>query len=155
MVCGTHWPARSAPGPVWREERRTTIRTLLLPLDDFHLAVLLAICLHAGFAGVRVNLSLFALSLKASPFTVGVILSLLALLPTLFSVHTGRVIDRIGVRRPLVVGTVTVIGGILLGFLVPRLEMLFLVSCLVGSGFMLFHIAINNMAGEMGHPPCC
>jgi predicted MFS family arabinose efflux permease len=114
--------------------------------------VLLAICLHAGFAGVRVNLSLFALSLQASPFTVGSILSLLALLPTLFSVHAGRVIDRIGVRRPLLVGTATVICGIALAFLVPRLDMLFVVSCLVGSGFMLFHIAANHIAGEMGEP---
>jgi predicted MFS family arabinose efflux permease len=90
--------------------------------------------------------------LQASPFTVGLILSLLALLPTLFSVHTGRVIDRIGVRRPLLAGTVSVICGIALAVLVPRLDMLFLVSCIVGSGFMLFHIAVNHMAGRMGEP---
>ena len=114
--------------------------------------MLLAISLHAAFAGVRVSLSLFALSLKASPFTVGLILSLLALLPTLFSVHAGRVIDRIGVRRPQLAGTVSVICGIALAFLVPRLETLFVVSCLVGSGFMLFHIAVNHIAGELGQP---
>ena len=114
--------------------------------------MLLAISLHAAFAGVRVSLSLFALSLKASPFTVGLILSLLALLPTLFSVHAGRVIDRIGVRRPQLAGTVSVVCGIALAFLVPRLEMLFMVSCLVGSGFMLFHIAVNHIAGELGRP---
>ena len=82
-----------------------------MPLDNFRLTVLLAISLHAAFAGVRVSLSLFALSLKASPFTVGVILSLLALLPTLFSVHAGRGIDRIGVRRPLLIGAGSVMGG--------------------------------------------
>ena len=122
------------------------------PLDNFHLALLLTISLHAGFAGFRVTLSLFALSLQASPFTVGVILSLLALLPTLLSVPTGRAIDRIGVRRPQLVGTGMVIFGLALAFLVPRLEMLFVVSCLVGSGFMLFHIAVNHMAGESGAP---
>ena len=122
------------------------------PLDDFHLALLLAILLHAGFAGFRVTLSLFALSLQASPFIVGVILSLLALLPTLFSVHTGRAIDRIGVRWPQLVGTGSVACGLALVFLVPRLEMLFVASCLAGSGFMLFHIAVNHMAGESGAP---
>jgi len=75
-----------------------------------------------------VSLSLFALSLKASPFTVGLILSLLALLPTLFSVHAGRVIDRIGVRRPQLAGTASAICGIALAFLVPRLETLFMVN---------------------------
>ena len=95
---------RSGPSPGRSAAPRTgvAIRKSLVSLDNFHLALLLAISLHAGFAGIRVTLSLFALSLKASPFTVGLILSLLALLPTLFSVHTGRAIDRIGVRWPLV-----------------------------------------------------
>src|SRR5512136_748698 len=123
-----------------------------MSLRNLHLMVLLAISLYTAFAGVRVNLSLFALSLQASPFTVGSIISLLALLPMLFSVHAGRGIDRIGVRRPLLAGTASVICGIVLAFLVPRLEMLFLVSCLVGSGFMLVHIAVNHMAGESGEP---
>jgi MFS family permease len=123
-----------------------------MPLDDLRLVVLLAVSLHVAFAGVRVSLSLFALSLQAAPFTVGSILSLLALLPMLFSVHAGRVIDRIGVRGPLLVGTASVICGIGLAFLVPRLEMLFAVSCLVGSGFMLVHIAVNHVTGETGRP---
>src|SRR5512138_1865715 len=103
--------------------------------------------LHVAFAGARVDLSLFALSLQASPFTVGVILSLLALLPTLFSVPAGRGIDRIGVRRPLLAGSVSVLCGTALAFVVPRLETLFVVSCLVGSGFMLAHIAVNHLTG--------
>ena len=123
-----------------------------MPRDNLHLVVLLAMSLHVAFAGIRVSLSLFALSLQASPFTVGSILSLLAVLPMLFSVHAGRAIDRIGVRRPLLAGTTSVICGVVLAFLVHRLEMLFLVSCLVGSGFMLFHIAVNHMAGVMGQP---
>lgn len=123
-----------------------------MPVDNLHLVVLLAVSLHVAFAGVRVCLSLFALSLQASPFTVGAILSLLALLPTLFSVHAGRGIDRIGARRPLLAGSASVICGTALAFLVPRLEMLFLVSCLVGSGFMLFHIAVNHIVGELGQP---
>jgi predicted MFS family arabinose efflux permease len=99
---------------------------------------------------VRVGVSLFALHLRASPFTVGVIVSLLAMLPMLFSVHAGRGIDRVGVRRPLLAGTVMVIAGTALAFLVPQLQILFLVSCVVGSGFMLAHIAVNHMTGELG-----
>lgn len=121
-----------------------------MPLNNLSLIVLLAMSLHIAFCGVRVTLSLFALSLQASPFTVGAILSLLAVLPTLFSVPAGRGIDRIGVRWPLLAGTTGVIGGTTLAFLVPRLELLFIVSCLVGSGFMLVYIAVNHLAGELG-----
>lgn len=122
------------------------------PEVNFYLVVLLAVSLHVAFAGSRVTLSLFALSLHASPFTVGLIMSLLALLPMLFSVHAGRIIDRIGVRGPMLGGAAAVICGIVLVVLWPRLETLFVVSALVGSGFMLFHIAANHVAGVVGRP---
>ena len=118
----------------------------------FYLVVLPTVLLHLAFAGFRVNLSLFALSLHASPFTVGVIVSLMALLPMTFAIGAGRIIDRIGVRKPMLLGSCAAIAGLALVFAVPRLEMLFLVSPLVGSGFMLFHIAVNHAMGVLGRP---
>ena len=110
------------------------------------------ILLHIAFAGCRILAPLFALHLEASPFTVGIIMSLLGVLPMIFSVSAGRVIDRIGVRRPMLAGACTVIVGLLLAVAVPRLEMLFLVTPLVGSGFVLFHIAVNHAAGVLSGP---
>ena len=51
------------------------------------------IALHLAYTGARVTLSLFALHLQASPFTVGILLSLLARLPMFVSVAVGRVIE--------------------------------------------------------------
>jgi MFS family permease len=45
--------------------------------------------------------TLFALELGASEFTTGVLMSLFALLPAVLSVSAGRLIDRAGPRRPL------------------------------------------------------
>jgi hypothetical protein len=67
---------------------------------NLRLVVVLTILLHPAFAGSRVTLSLFAISLNATPFTVGVIMSLPAILPMLFSVHAGWVIDRPHRRAP-------------------------------------------------------
>lgn len=114
--------------------------------------VLPTILLHFAFAGCRINLSLFALSLQASPFTVGVIVSLLALLPMTFAISAGRIIDRIGVRKPMLLGACSTIAGLALAYAVPRLEMLFIASPLVGAGFMLYHIAVNHAAGTLGRP---
>lgn len=119
---------------------------------NLHLVALLTILLHLAFAGSRVTLSLFAISLNASPFTVGLIMSLLAALPMLFSLHAGRAIDRIGVRKPMLLGAGAVVAGMLLACAVPRLETLFVVSALAGSGFILFHIAVNHVAGVIGRP---
>lgn len=114
--------------------------------------LLLTILLHLTFAGSRVTLSLFALHLQASAMTVGILISLLAAVPLLFSVGWGRTIDRIGVRKPLLIGAVAVLGATLLALAVPRLEVLFVVSAVIGSGFMLVHICVNQVAGLVGEP---
>jgi predicted MFS family arabinose efflux permease len=117
---------------------------------NFTLVCILTVLIHINVAGSRIDLSLFALNLGASPLTVGLLMSLLALLPMLFSVYVGRAIDRIGIRQPMLTGSACIMLGSVLAFLWPRLEMLFVTSCLVGSGFMLFHIAVNHAAAALG-----
>ncbi len=111
-----------------------------------------SILLHIANSGSRVLLPLFALKLGASPFTVGVIVSLMGLFPMLFVISVGRMIDRIGVRKPMLAGGAIVIAGLALAVVVPRLETLFLVSPLLGCGFMLFQIAVNHATGMIGLP---
>ena len=110
----------------------------------------LTVLLHLSFAGMRVLLSLFALHLHASPLTVGLLMSVLAAVPMAFSVLWGRYVDRVGTRRPMLLGTAAVVAAGVVGFSLPRVEALFLVSALAGSGFMLFHIAVNQAAGLLG-----
>ena len=117
-----------------------------------YLVVLPTLLLHLAFAGCRVNLSLYALNLHASPLTVGILLSLLALLPMMFAVRAGRMIDRIGVRKPMLLGTVIVIAGLVIAVAIPRLEAMYAVSLIVGAGFMLYHIAVNHAVGVIGRP---
>ncbi|TMH55073.1 MAG: MFS transporter, partial [Betaproteobacteria bacterium] len=61
---------------------------------------------HSVFAGMRVSVSLYAIHLHATPFTVGVLMGLYALLPMLSAVSMGRLIDRIGARVPMLFGSV-------------------------------------------------
>ena len=121
-------------------------------LRNLYLIVVMTVLVHLAFAGARVTLSLFAIHQGASPLTVGALISLLAILPMLFSVHAGRVVDRIGIRRPLITAAAMVVAGLLIACALPKLGMLFLVSALVGSGFMLFHIGVSHAAGVIGQP---
>ncbi len=116
------------------------------------LVFVLTILPHLAFAGARVNMSLFALHLGATPFTVGIIISLIAAVPMFFSVRWGRSIDRVGVFKPMLFGSGLVLAGLLLAFAFPRVETLFAVSVLAGSGFMLYHICINQAAALVGRP---
>jgi MFS family permease len=95
---------------------------------------------------------LFAHDLGASAFTTGLLLSLFAALPMLLSVATGRLIDRAGPARPLAVAFIALVVGNALPFMVPRLWILFLSSTVLGTAFMLVHIAMNSVFGAYGGP---
>jgi predicted MFS family arabinose efflux permease len=112
----------------------------------------LMVLAHLAFTGARVTLSLFALSLQGSTFTVGVLMSLLAAVPMVMAVHVGRWTDRVGVRGPVAMALVAMVAGALLPWLWPRIDSLYVSSVLLGSGFMLVHVAINNGVGNVTTP---
>ena len=114
--------------------------------------IALGIANHTALAGSRVVVSLEALRLGASTAVVGILLALYALLPMLFAVATGRLSDRVGVRRPMLAGSVALVAGSALPALVPGYTALFVSAAVVGVGFMLFQVPVQNATGEMGPP---
>jgi predicted MFS family arabinose efflux permease len=52
----------------------------------------------------------------------------------------------------MLAGAAMVLAAMVLGWAFPRLEMLFLVSPLAGSGFFLYHIAVGQAAALIGTP---
>jgi predicted MFS family arabinose efflux permease len=105
---------------------------------------------HLAFVGCRMTTILFALELGASEFTVGVLMSLFALLPMLLSVSAGRLIDRAGPRGPLVVSFIALALGAALPFFLQRIEILYASATLLGVSFMYVHIAMNSVFGAHG-----
>jgi predicted MFS family arabinose efflux permease len=112
--------------------------------------IALTILAHSAFNGSRMLVSLYAIQLHASPFTVGALMSFYSMLPMLFAVSAGRLVDRIGARWPLFGASAAVALGTFLPFVWPRLETLYAASTLIGSGFMVFHVAINQVVGALG-----
>ena len=114
--------------------------------------VALMVLVHVAFTGGRVAFSLYAIQLQASPFQVGLIVSLLSLVPMLLSVHFGRWTDRVGVAKPALISTVFTALGVGLPALAPSLLLLYAGSMVFGTAFMLLHIAINNAVGHASTP---
>jgi predicted MFS family arabinose efflux permease len=113
--------------------------------------VTLTVCVHTAFNGSRMLVSLYAIHLlHASDFTVGALLSSYAVLPMLIAVSAGRLVDRSGARWPLFGASAAVALGTLLPFVWPRLGVLFIASTLIGTGFMMCHVAVSQVVGGLG-----
>ena len=114
--------------------------------------MVLTVFAHAAFNGSRFTVSLYALSLKSSPLTVGALISLYSLLPMFLSVFAGRTIDRIGTARPLLWSSVVLACGVGIPALAPGLAALYFACAIIGLAFMVFHIAVQNAVGALSAP---
>jgi MFS family permease len=75
-------------------------------------------------------------------------LSFYALLPAFLSVSGGRWIDRIGLRRPMLLGTACLSLAVLTPFFAWDIGALDLASVSVGLAFMIYHLASQKAIGE-------
>jgi len=112
----------------------------------------LGILNHTVLTGSRVTISLYALSLGSSTFVVGILMGLYAFLPMLLAVAAGRLTDRIGLRKPMLVGSCGVAIAAALPCFVSGIAPLFVTTALLGISFMLFQLATQNATGMFGHP---
>ncbi len=107
---------------------------------------------HVALGAARVTTSLYALSLHASEFTVGTLIALFAVFPMLLAVPMGRVIDRSGVRRPLMAGCVIASLGVAIAASVKAIAALYVAAILIGTGFMAIFIGTQHAVGTLAAP---
>jgi MFS family permease len=112
----------------------------------------LSFLMHVGFGGGKMTLSLFALELNASPAAIGLMMSLMALFPTLIAVPLGKLSDRIGVRGPILIGLAGITLAMLLPVVRPGLDTLFVSAMLIGGSFTFYQVAVSNVIGGIGPP---
>ena len=114
--------------------------------------IAVAVTAHVALGAARVTTALYALSLHASPFTVGTLIALFAVFPMLLAVPMGRVIDRIGVRKPLMAGCLLASLGVVLAATVQGLTVLYPAAMLIGTGFMAIFIGAQHAVGTLSPP---
>lgn len=99
---------------------------------------------HASFTGARLALTLRGVDLQASPAVVGLLLSLVMLVPGLASVSIGRWTDRAGFRKPTACGLALLAGAEGVAACTGSVWGLGLAAILMGTGYIFAHIALNH-----------
>lgn len=105
---------------------------------------------NAGYKGVRIANTLYALELGAGPFDTGLMLSVYGLFPLLLAIHIGKISDRYGVRVPVAAGAIISVLGIVLPWFWPALPMLFISAAVSGAGFILVQVSMQALVGSLG-----
>jgi MFS family permease len=118
-------------------------------LKRIYLITALHASVHAPFLGSKVIVSLLALKLGADASMVGLLIACYAVPPLLLGVASGRLVDRIGMRVPMLLGATAIGLAMVAGFLWNALYALFGVALLVGIGFVLFMISVQNLVGAL------
>ena len=114
--------------------------------------IVLGVLNHTALTGSRVTVSLYALSLGASPFVVGTLMGLYSFLPMWLAIGAGRMSDRVGVRGPMLAGSCGIAVSAVLPRIFPGLPALFVTTSLIGLSFMLFQVATQHATGALGAP---
>ncbi|WP_420042402.1 MFS transporter [Bordetella genomosp. 9] len=107
---------------------------------------------HVALTGGRVTVSLSALHIGLSTLTVGILIAVFAVLPMVLSVKAGRWVDRVGIRRPMYIGTALIVAGTVVPAVASTRISLLLASCCIGIGFMLHQVATQNVLGQTHAP---
>ena len=115
-----------------------------------YLIVLINFLNQIGFSGSRVAVSLYALDLGASQFTIGVLVALYALCPVLLSIVIGKFADRVAPRLPMVTGTAGMGLALLLLPVFPGVTVLYVSSLLLGFCHQLYLIPMEAAVGGLG-----
>jgi MFS family permease len=108
--------------------------------------------LYTCVMGFRITTALAAVGMGLSPAAIGPMIATFSLVPMILGVRGGRMIDRVGVRRPMIAGTLLCAAGAAACAALPHPVVLTLGMACVGLGMMGFHLGMQHAAGEIGGP---
>lgn len=112
-----------------------------------YLTFAIAVIGFAASNAARIVFPLYALSLGAQPFEIGVLTSVFYVAPLLLSWPIGTFTDRVGPRWPLWLSVVTGTAGAVIPYYAGTMPALYAASVLSGLSFALFLGILQNLVG--------
>lgn len=116
------------------------------------LALLVVLLNMTAFRGSKVLVSLFALELGSGQIMLGVIVALYSLCPILLALYAGRLSDRLGVGRPLALGSLGIALSLALPGVLPSLPALYVSALLIGFSHVFYNVSMQNLVGMLSTP---
>lgn len=116
----------------------------------FYAVVLVTILNHISFKGSKILITLYAISLGASVLEIGLLFSMYSLFPVFLSLYAGRMSDRYGFQMPMLIGSIGLVGGLLLPYLYPGLPTLYASALVIGLCYIFYIVSVQHLIGSFG-----
>jgi MFS family permease len=119
---------------------------------SIYLITLLNMLNSIALRGSRVLMSLFAITLGAGAFEIGILIVVSLMFQLFLGIYAGRVTDRYGFRLPILFGSLGASLAMIVPWLYPELLGLYVSRALTGLSLIFFSIAIQNLATSLDGP---
>ena len=116
-----------------------------MPAIFFVLAIVLLNM--TAFRGSKVVVTLFAIELGAPQISIGLLIAMYSVFPVMLGVYAGKLTDRLGVRKPMIAGTLGVSTALLVPFAGPSVAALYVSAALLGASWVFYNVCAQNLIG--------
>jgi len=116
----------------------------------FYIVVLVTILNHISFKGSKVLITLYAIDLGANVAEIGLLFSMYSLFPVFLSLYAGKMSDRYGFQMPMLIGSIGLMGGLLLPYLYPSLPTLYASALMIGMCYIFYIVSVQHLIGSFG-----
>jgi MFS family permease len=104
----------------------------------------------SSYRGSKVVVTLFALDLGVPQFWIGALVAVYSVFPVILGLYAGKLIDRFGVRVPMIAGTLGVSTALAMPFVFPGIPALYISSTLIGGTWVFYNLCAQNLIGILG-----
>ena len=110
--------------------------------------VLLIVLLNmTAFRGSKVVVTLFAIELGMPQLYIGAVIAVYSVFPMLLGLYAGKLTDRLGVRVPMIAGTLGVTIALLVPYIFASVAALFVSATLIGATWVFYNVCAQNLIG--------
>ena len=117
---------------------------------SIYVVLLIILCNMTCWRASKVLATLFAIDLGATQFLIGLLVAVYSLFPMLLAIYAGKLSDRLGVRLPMIAGSVGLSLGLTLPWFLPSLGALYASAALIGASHVFYNVSVQNLVGMLG-----
>lgn len=121
-------------------------------MPAIHFVLMIVLLNMTAFRGSKVVVTLFAIELGAPQLSIGLIIAMYSVFPMMLGLYAGKLTDRLGVRLPMLGGTLGVSIALLVPFFLPRMPALYVSATLIGASWVFYNVCVQNLIGILSTP---